>query len=64
MRAGDVVGALTGEGGIDGKQIGKIQLFDFSTFVAVERSVAKKALGKLSNGKLKGRKFRSRIVGV
>ncbi|WP_299592911.1 ATP-dependent RNA helicase DbpA [uncultured Microbulbifer sp.] len=64
VRAGDVVGALTGEGGIDGKQIGKIQLFDFSTFVAVERSVAKKALGKLSNGKLKGRKFRSRIVGV
>ncbi|MCW8126033.1 ATP-dependent RNA helicase DbpA [Microbulbifer halophilus] len=64
VRAGDVVGALTGEGGIDGAQIGKIQLFDFSTFVAVERVVAKKALGKLANGKLKGRKFRARIVGV
>ncbi|WGL17200.1 ATP-dependent RNA helicase DbpA [Microbulbifer bruguierae] len=64
VRAGDVVGALTGEGGIDGSQIGKIQLFDFSTFVAVARPVAKKALGKLANGKLKGRKFRARIVGV
>ncbi|MCA0894798.1 ATP-dependent RNA helicase DbpA [Microbulbifer agarilyticus] len=64
VRAGDVVGALTGEGGIDGKQIGKIQLFDFSTFVAVERPVAKKALKKLANGKLKGRNFRARIVGV
>ncbi|GEN23471.1 ATP-dependent RNA helicase [Halomonas cupida] len=64
VRAGDVVGALTGEGGIDGTQIGKIQLFDFSTFVAVEREVAKKALGKLANGKLKGRRFRARIVGV
>ncbi|MCK7596364.1 ATP-dependent RNA helicase DbpA [Microbulbifer sp. CAU 1566] len=64
VRAGDVVGALTGEGGIDGNQIGKIQLFDFSTFVAVERTVAKKALGKLANGKIKGRNFRARIVGV
>lgn len=64
VRPGDVVGALTGEGGIDGSQIGKIQLFDFSTFVAVERAVARKALGKLANGKLKGRKFRARIVGV
>ncbi|WP_323846272.1 ATP-dependent RNA helicase DbpA [Microbulbifer magnicolonia] len=64
VRAGDVVGALTGDGGIDGSQIGKIQLFDFSTFVAVERAVAKKALGKLADGKIKGRKFRARIVGV
>ena len=64
VRAGDVVGALTGDGGIDGKQIGKIQLFDFSTFVAVERPVAKKALKKLADGKIKGRKFRARIVGV
>ncbi|WP_406827691.1 ATP-dependent RNA helicase DbpA [Microbulbifer sp. ARAS458-1] len=64
VRAGDVVGALTGDGGIDGTQIGKIQLFDFSTFVAVERPVAKKALSKLSAGKIKGRKFRARIVGV
>ncbi|MCQ3830725.1 ATP-dependent RNA helicase DbpA [Microbulbifer elongatus] len=64
VRAGDIVGALTGEGGIDGAMIGKIQLFDFSTFVAVQRPVAKKALGKLSSGKIKGRKFRARIVGV
>lgn len=64
VRAGDIVGALTGDGGIDGSQIGKIQLFDFSTFVAVERAVAKKALDKLAHGKIKGRKFRARIVGV
>ncbi|SDK38060.1 ATP-dependent RNA helicase DbpA [Microbulbifer yueqingensis] len=64
VRPGDVVGALTGDGGIDGSQIGKIRVFDFSTFVAVERKVAKKALGKLADGKIKGRKFRARIVGV
>ncbi|TLM77702.1 ATP-dependent RNA helicase DbpA [Microbulbifer harenosus] len=64
VRAGDVVGALTGEGGIDGNQIGKIQIFDFSTFVAVERPVAKVALNKLGRGKIKGRNFRARIVSV
>lgn len=64
VRAGDIVGALTGDDGVDGSQIGKIQLFDFSTFVAVERTVAKKALAKLADGKIKGRKFRARIVGV
>ncbi|WP_237059561.1 ATP-dependent RNA helicase DbpA [Microbulbifer sediminum] len=64
VRPGDVVGALTGDGGIDGTQIGKIRVFDFSTFVAVERKVARKALGKLADGKIKGRKFRARIVGV
>ncbi|MFC6633715.1 ATP-dependent RNA helicase DbpA [Microbulbifer taiwanensis] len=64
VRAGDIVGALTGDGGIGATQIGKIQVFDFSTFVAVERPLAKKALGKLATGKVKGRKFRARIVGV
>nr|WP_256367387.1 DbpA RNA binding domain-containing protein [Microbulbifer sp. SH-1] len=55
---------MTGEGGINGNQIGKIQIFDFSTFVAVERPVAKVALNKLGRGKIKGRNFRARIVGV
>ncbi|WP_371808097.1 DbpA RNA binding domain-containing protein [Microbulbifer sp. SH-1] len=58
------IDALTGEGGINGNQIGKIQIFDFSTFVAVERPVAKVALNKLGRGKIKGRNFRARIVGV
>jgi ATP-independent RNA helicase DbpA len=33
---------------------------DFAAYVAVETSVADKALGRLLNGKIKGRKFKVR----
>lgn len=43
IRAGDVLGALTGEMGFTREQVGKINVNDFSTYVAVERSVARQA---------------------
>ncbi|WP_087018520.1 ATP-dependent RNA helicase DbpA [Thaumasiovibrio subtropicus] len=58
VRAGDILGALTGKNGIQGKQVGKINLFDFCAYVAVEKSVSRAALNKLERGNLKGRKFR------
>jgi ATP-independent RNA helicase DbpA len=64
LRPGDIVGALTGEGGIEGTQVGKIQLFDLCAYVAVSREVSRPALAKLSKDKLKGRNFRVRVVGV
>ncbi len=60
VRAGDILGALTGKNGIAGKQVGKIHLFDNWAYVAVHRDAAKPALVKLSEGKLKGRSFRVR----
>jgi len=60
IRPGDILGALTGEQGIDGKQVGKIQIFDQRAYVAVHRSVVKAALKKISEGKLKGRSFKVR----
>ena len=60
VRAGDILGALTSDKKIPGKQIGKIDLFDNVAYVAVERSIAKQALKALSEGKIKGRKFRVR----
>jgi ATP-independent RNA helicase DbpA len=60
VRPGDVLGALTGDAGIEGKAVGKIHVLDFVTFVAIERSFADKALGRLLNGKIKGRKFKVR----
>ena len=60
VRPGDILGALTGEAGIPGSQVGKIDIFDFSSYVAVERSIADKALGRLSAGKIKGRNFKVR----
>lgn len=62
VRAGDILGALTGQNGIDGKKVGKINLFDMRAYVAVEKSVAKIAAQKLENGKIKGRKFRARVL--
>ncbi|MDE1140008.1 ATP-dependent RNA helicase DbpA [Paraburkholderia tropica] len=62
IRPGDVLGALTGEAGFTGAQIGKINVTDFSTYVAVERSVARDAVRKLNAGKVKGKKVRARLM--
>lgn len=62
LRPGDLLGALTASGEIAGEQIGKIKLFDKVAYVAVEQEVAKLALTILSEGKIKGRKFRARLL--
>ena len=62
VRPGDILGALTGEKGIAGKQVGKIHLFDNWAYVAVACEALQPALRKLSAGKLKGRTFRARAV--
>jgi len=62
LRPGDLLGALTAGGEIAGEQIGKIKLFDKVAYVAVEQKVAKLALTILSDGKIKGRKFRVRLL--
>jgi ATP-independent RNA helicase DbpA len=60
LRPGDILGALTGEGGISGKQVGKIDLFDRTALVAVARPVARQALAMLAEGRIKGRRFKVR----
>ena len=63
VRAGDILGALTAKNDLQGNQIGKIDLFDNFSYVAVARSVAKQALRILSEGKIKGRKFKAKKLG-
>lgn len=60
VRAGDILGALTANTPLPGKQIGKIDIFDNLAYVAVDRPIAKQALKILSEGKIKGRRFRVR----
>ena len=60
FRPGDIVGALTGEAGIDGSVIGKISVLDFVSYVAIERHAANDALRGLEQGKIKGRKVKIR----
>ena len=62
IRPGDVLGALTGEAGFSKEQIGKINVTDTSTYVAVERSIAKDALRKLSAGTIKGKKVKVHLL--
>lgn len=62
IRPGDILGALTGVSGIKGNQVGKINVFDNRSYVAVERGVVSTALNKLNNGKMKGRSVRARLM--
>ncbi|MFT6925891.1 MAG: ATP-independent RNA helicase DbpA [Psychromonas sp.] len=62
IRPGDIVGALTGENGISGDQVGKIHVSDNWSYIAVQRDTIKVAFKKLSEGKLKGRTFRVMVV--
>lgn len=64
IRPGDIVGALTANAEITGDQIGKISIGDKTSFVAVQRNLAKPALGTLSEGKIKGRKYRASVLGL
>ena len=48
IRAGDVLGALTGDAGYTREQIGKIAVTEFSTYVAVDRKIGHEAVRKLA----------------
>ena len=62
LRAGDILGALTGDVGLKGSSIGKISIFDKQSYVAIERSLINKALKGLKTKGLKGRKFSTWIM--
>ncbi|GGP46368.1 ATP-dependent RNA helicase [Shewanella saliphila] len=59
IRPGDIVGALTGDNGLDFNDIGKIKVTEFRAYVAVSSKASKQALNKLNKGKLKGRNYRA-----
>lgn len=59
IRPGDLLGALTGEaGGLDAADVGKIEIHDNFSFVAVSKKVAALALSRLNVGRIKGKRFR------
>jgi len=62
VRPGDILGALTGDAGLEGKQIGKIDIFDRSSYVALEHAAVRQALNYLASGKVKGRAAKARKV--
>jgi ATP-independent RNA helicase DbpA len=62
LRPGDILGALTSKKSIQAEAIGKIDIFPFYAYVAVDKQVAKKALSLLQNEKIKGKKFKAWMV--
>jgi ATP-independent RNA helicase DbpA len=63
MRPGDILGALTGEaGGLQGTDIGKIEIHDHFSYVAISKHIAQLAMRRLGEGRIKGRKFRVGMV--
>jgi ATP-independent RNA helicase DbpA len=57
LRAGDLLGALTGDAGLAGSSIGKIDIYERQSYVAIETKYVDEAQKKLANGKIKGKKF-------
>lgn len=55
---GDLVGAITGEAGVKGEQIGKIELRDTFSVVEVSADVAERVIRALNGTTLRGRSLR------
>lgn len=62
IRAGDLLGALTGDAGIPGKYIGKIDIYERQAYVAIDKDYINKAHKNLKRGTIKGRSFRVGIL--
>lgn len=62
IRAGDIVGALTASKQLTNDDLGKIQLHDIWSFVAVKRTAVKLALQLIQQGKIKGKRIRARAL--
>lgn len=63
LRPGDILGALTGEGcGLEGSDIGKIEIQDKCTYVAVSKHRLDAALTGIRNGRIKRMRFKVDVV--
>jgi ATP-independent RNA helicase DbpA len=62
VRPGDILGALTADKAVPADKVGKIDIFDHVAYVAIERTLQEKALRILSEGSIKGRRFKVRAL--
>ena len=62
LRPGDLLGAFTNEMGLRKEDIGKINVFEFSSYIAVKRDVIDQAMGRENTCKIKGRQFKIREI--
>jgi ATP-independent RNA helicase DbpA len=63
VRRGDILGALTGEAGaLQGADVGKIEVQDRLSYVAVVEHLARAATGRLNKGRIKGKRYRATLL--
>jgi ATP-independent RNA helicase DbpA len=62
LRPGDLLGALTKDIGLTMDQVGKINITEFVTFVALKQEIADEALEKLTKTSIKGKRFKARFM--
>ncbi|MCB4366193.1 ATP-dependent RNA helicase DbpA [Hydrogenophaga taeniospiralis] len=62
IRPGDVLGALTADLGYTREQVGKINVNEWSTYVAVDRDIAQQAASRLNDGRIKGKSVKVRVL--
>ena len=58
LRAGDILGALTAGIGLSKEDIGKIDILDFASYVAINKEKIAYVLEELSKSKIKGKVYR------
>lgn len=59
LRAGDLLGAITGEAGVDGRSVGKIDIHESHTLVEVHDTVAHRVIKALNGTTIRGRAVRA-----
>jgi len=62
IRPGDVLGALTADLGYTREQVGKINVNEWSTYVAVERAIAQQVASRLATTRIKGKSVKVRVL--
>ncbi len=62
LRPGDLLGTLTADDVVPGTSVGKIDLFDTVTYVAVRVDDAQRAVQQLNSRPIKAKRYRARIV--
>ena len=58
IRPGDILGALTKDAGLAGKEVGNIRILEVNSYVAIAVEQTQRAIKHLSTGKIKGKKYK------
>lgn len=64
LRPGDILGALTAEGGVQAGDVGDIEIDERHAYVAVRREQAERALAHLLATTVKGFRVKARVAGL